>query len=40
MQLGNEKKYDAGLDDVLERINPKWFCDKCISSININESYQ
>lgn len=31
--LGDEKRYDAGLDDILERINPNWFCERCISSI-------
>lgn len=40
MRLGTEKKYDAGLDDVLERLNPKWFCDKCRPSIKIDNSYK
>lgn len=39
MRLGSEKKYDAGLDDVLERIKPGWFCDRCKTSIEIDESY-
>jgi hypothetical protein len=40
MQLGTEKKYDAGLDDVLGRLGPNWFCDKCKSSIEIDGSYK
>jgi predicted Zn-dependent protease len=40
MRLGSEKKYDAGLDDVLERIYPKWFCGKCLEAILIDEKYK
>lgn len=40
MQLGNEKHYDAGLDDVLERINPDWFCQRCLASIHIDDRYR
>jgi len=40
MILGNEKKYDAGSDDVIERLYPKWFCGKCLSSIKIDDSYK
>ncbi|MGD0551763.1 MAG: hypothetical protein ABSB25_03845 [Sedimentisphaerales bacterium] len=35
LQLGDEKKYDAGLDDVLERIHSQWFCKKCLDAIGI-----
>jgi predicted Zn-dependent protease len=40
LQLGGEKKYDAGLDDVLGRIYPKWFCCKCLEAILIDEKYK
>jgi predicted Zn-dependent protease len=40
LQLGKEKKYDAGLDDVLERIYPKWFCRKCLDAILVDEKYK
>lgn len=40
MQIGDEKKYDAGLDDVIERLNPNWLCDNCQSSIEISEGYR
>ncbi len=40
MRLGTEKRYDAGLDDALERLNPQWFCDRCKQSIIIDESYR
>jgi hypothetical protein len=40
MRLGDNKKYDAGLDDVLERIYPKWFCRKCLAAISIDEKYK
>ncbi len=33
MQLGDEKKYDAGLDNVIERIYPDWFCRQCKDSL-------
>ena len=40
MLLGDEKKFDAGLDDVIARLNPRWLCDKCCSSIRIDEKYK
>lgn len=39
MLVGREKKFDVGLDEVLERINPLWFCDKCRTSIVVDKSY-
>jgi predicted Zn-dependent protease len=39
LRLGQERRYDAGLDDLLERINPNWFCDRCRRSIRIDEKY-
>jgi len=40
MLLGQDKKFDAGLDDVIARLSPRWFCDKCYSSISIDERYK
>jgi len=39
LQLGEEKKYDAGLDDVLERIYPDWFCTRCKDSLDVDATY-
>ena len=36
MLLGDEKRYDAGLDDLLERIYPDWFCSKCREAISVS----
>lgn len=40
MLLGDEKRFDAGLDDVIERMHPDWFCDKCKASIDVDEKYR
>ena len=40
MQLGDEKKYDAGLNGVLGRIQRKWFCKKCLDAIEIGKKYK
>ncbi|MFH1649872.1 MAG: hypothetical protein ABIA93_04950 [Candidatus Woesearchaeota archaeon] len=40
MRLGSKKKYDAGLDDVLERMVPTWFCETCLPTIQIDETYK
>lgn len=40
MRLGDEKRYDAGLDDVLGRLYPGWFCDRCKPLIKIDEGYR
>src|SRR3989344_4259361 len=37
--LGEEKKFDAGLDDLLERVYPNWLCNICKDSINIPDGY-
>lgn len=37
MQLGEKKRYDAGLDDVIERLHPKWLCDMCRNSVNFDK---
>ncbi len=35
MQLGREKKFDAGLDDLIERMNPQYLCGECRNSIKL-----
>lgn len=40
MLLGDEKRFDAGLDDVIERMHPDWFCDRCKGSIIVNGKYK
>jgi len=40
LRLGKEKRFDAGLDDLIERLNPNWFCDLCISAIQISDAYK
>lgn len=32
LKLGKEKRYDAGLDDLIERRYKKWFCKECQES--------
>ncbi|MBI2666664.1 hypothetical protein HYX13_03575 [Candidatus Woesearchaeota archaeon] len=39
MQLGEEKKYDAGLNDLLERMYPEMLCFPCKEAVNIPERY-
>jgi len=39
LRLGEENKYDAGLDDVLERMKDGWFCGKCKPSIEIAKDF-
>ena len=39
MLLGTEKKFDTGLDELIARLNTKWFCGNCFSSIKLNPSY-
>ena len=38
--LGKEKRFDAGLDDVIERMHPDWFCDRCKTAIVVDEKYK
>jgi len=40
MLLGDEMKYDNGLNQVVERLTPDWFCGRCKESIAIDESYK
>lgn len=39
MLLGTEKRYDAGLDNVIERLYSSWFCDRCRTAIKIDDKY-
>lgn len=39
MLLGDERRYDAGLDEHIERIYSAWFCPKCKAAIKIPEEY-
>ncbi|MEK6892610.1 MAG: hypothetical protein AABX07_00220 [Nanoarchaeota archaeon] len=38
MQLGEERRYDAGLDDVLERMHSDWMCQRCRGSIKLDDA--
>ena len=35
--IGNERRYDAGLDDLLKRITKNWFCENCRSNMVIDD---
>jgi predicted Zn-dependent protease len=37
--LGDEKRFDAGLDDQIKRMYPEWFCERCRKSIHLDKSY-
>ena len=39
MWVGAEKRYDAGLDDVIERMGTNWFCNECKSSIRVEADF-
>lgn len=38
--LGEEKKYDAGLDETIKRMYPTWLCEKCKASVKIDNKYE
>ncbi len=40
MRLGDKKCYDAGLDDVIERMHIGWFCPQCKDHIHVPEEYK
>jgi len=40
IQLGDEKRYDAGLDELIERLYPNWFCQRCKSALKIGNNYR
>jgi hypothetical protein len=33
LELGGEKKFDAGVDDMLDRLYPDWLCERCRNSV-------
>ena len=37
--IGNEKRFDAGNEEQLDRMYPEWFCKDCRDSIVIEEKY-
>lgn len=40
MRLGTQKKFDAGLDDVIRRLRPDYLCNDCRSSVKIDAGYR
>jgi len=38
--IGKQKRYDAGLDDHIERLGRDIFCDDCRKAIIISEKYK
>jgi len=40
LRLGTEKKFDAGLDDVIQRLRPNYLCNDCRSSVKIDANYR
>ncbi|MEM4703433.1 MAG: hypothetical protein QXP53_03055 [Candidatus Pacearchaeota archaeon] len=39
LEIGGKEKFDAGLDDLIERLYPRFFCEKCLSNIKIEKKY-
>jgi predicted Zn-dependent protease len=37
--LGNEKRFDAGLDEAIARMYPDFFCKRCRDSLVIDDKY-
>jgi len=40
MRLGTEKRFDAGLDDVIQRLRPDYLCNNCRSSVKVDANYR
>lgn len=38
--LGDERFYDAGMDELLDRLRTDWFCPACKSHIVISDAYR
>lgn len=39
LEIGGEKRYDSGIDEIIKRLPPGFFCDKCASSLVIHPAY-
>ncbi len=37
LQIGEEKRYDAGLDQLLQRMYPNMLCEPCLKSVDLSE---
>ena len=37
--LGDEKRFDAGLDETIARMHPNWLCQRCKQSVVIDGKY-
>lgn len=40
IKVGDEKRFDTGLDDLISRLTPDFFCEDCRNSMTINEKYR
>ena len=40
IRIGRTKRFDTGLDDLISRLPPEYFCDDCLASINIGKKYK
>ena len=40
MQLGEDKKYDAGLDEVIARLHDGGLCTRCKEAVRVDERYK
>jgi len=40
MRVGRTKKFDTGLDDLISRLGPDYFCDQCMASMKIGRKYK
>lgn len=40
IRIGKTKKFDTGLDDLISRLSPNYFCDQCTASIKIDRKYK
>ena len=38
--VGGQKRFDAGLDDLITRLNQAWFCGECIRSLEVDQKYR
>ena len=40
LRLGTEKRFDAGVDEVLQKLRPNYLCDNCRASVKIDDKYR